>query len=134
MKTNLEEAYKRNLRCLLDTNFLLTCSKQKIDLFEFLNNEGFQILIPKQVLSELEGILISKKKAKFKDDAALSIKIIEKNNFILIDIEGKTVDKGIINYANKNKDVIIATLDKEIQKKTKNKKLIIKGKKMLEIV
>ena len=132
MKTNLEEAYKRNLRCLLDTNFLLTCAKQKIDLFEFLNNEGFQILIPRQVLAELENLAI--KKGKDNLSAALSIKIIEKNNFILIDIEGKTVDKGIINYANKNKDVIIATLDKEIQKKTKNKKLIIKGKKMLEIV
>jgi rRNA-processing protein FCF1 len=122
------------MKILIDTNFLLTCAKQKIDLFEFLNNEGFQILIPKKVLSELEGILISKQKAKFKDDAALSIKILEKNNFSAIDIEGKTVDKSIINFANKNKSIIVATLDKDVQKKIKNKKLIIKRKKMLEIV
>jgi len=118
---------------VIDTNFLLTCVKQKIDLFRFLNEEGYEILIPKQVLSEIEGILISKKKAKFKDDATLAIKILEKNNFKPIDIEGKTVDNAIINFAKKNTSVIIATLDKDIQKKVKNKKLIIRGMKTLEI-
>lgn len=119
-------------KIIIDTNFLLTCSKQKIDLFEFLNNDGFEILIPKQVILELENLAI--KKGKDNLSAALSLKIIEKNNFTLIDIPGKTVDNGIINFSKRNKDILVATLDKEIQKKINNKKLIIRGKKTFEIV
>ena len=116
---------------LLDTNFLISCAKQKIDLFEFLEEEGFEILIPASVLAELENIA-SRKKGKDNLSAALALKILEKNNFTPIEIKGKTVDKSIINYVRENPGLTIATLDRDIQKRIKNKKLIIRGKKKLE--
>ena len=108
---------------LLDTNFILTCIKQKIDFFEELRFMGFEIIIPDRVIDEL-------KKLK----QTLALKLLEKNNFKKIILIGKDVDNSIINYAKKNPEVLIATLDKELQEKLKNKKIVIRGKRKLEIV
>src|SRR3990167_2646427 len=106
---------------LLDTNFILICIKQKIDFFEELYLQGYQIIIPDKVIDELK---------KLKQTSAL--KLLEKNNFKEIILAGKNVDNSIINYAKENPEIILATLDKELQGKLKNKKIIIRGKKKLE--
>jgi len=94
-----------------------------------------QIIIPKQVIQELKKITESKKKLHFRDDAELSLKLLEKNSFEEIDVRGfSDVDKAIIKFAEKNKEVIVATLDKEIKKSVTNMKLIIRGKKKLEVI
>jgi len=108
---------------LLDTNFIITCIKQKIDFFEELRFMGFEIIIPDRVIDEL-------KKLK----QTLALKLLEKNNFKKIILIGKDVDNSIINYAKKNPEIIIATLDKELSNKLKNRKIIIRGKKKLEII
>ena len=113
---------------LLDSSFILTCAKQKIDFFEFLENEGFQIIIPRQVLEEVEKI------SKTKGFAKLALEILKKNKFKKIDLKTKNVDIGIIKYARKNPEIIVATLDREIKNRIRNQKLIIRGKKRLEIV
>ena len=108
---------------LLDTNFILTCIKQKIDFFEDLEFLGLEVLIPDGVIDELK---------KLKQTSIL--KSLEKNNFNKIILTGKNVDNSIINYAKKNPEIFVATLDRELQKKLKNKKIIIRGKKKLEII
>ena len=121
-------------KVLLDTNFILTCIKQKIDFFEELELKGFQILIPKQVIGEIEKITNSKKKLHFRENAKLALKLSEKNSFKEIDLGKKDVDKGLIAFAKENKDAIVATLDREIKNKIQNRKLVIRRKKNLEIV
>lgn len=108
---------------LLDTNFILSCIKQKIDFFEELLLEGYEIIIPNKVIDELK---------KLKQTSAL--KLLEKNNFKEIILAGKNTDNSIINYANKNPEILVATLDKELNNKLKNRKIIIRGKKKLEII
>ena len=108
---------------LLDTNFILICIKQKIDFFEELYLWGYQIIIPDKVIDELK---------KLKQTSAL--KLLEKNNFKEIILTGKNTDNSIINYENKNPDILIATLDKQLSDKLKNGKIIIRGKKKLEII
>jgi len=108
---------------LLDTNFIITCIKQKIDFFEELRFMGFEIIIPDRVIDEL-------KKLK----QTLALKLLEKNNFKKIILIGKDVDNSIINYAKKNPEILVATLDKELSNKLKNRKIIIRGKKKLEII
>jgi len=120
-------------QAILDTNFILTCIKQKIDFFRDIPNMGVQILIPKQVIEEVKRVSNSTKKLKFRDDAKLAQVLLEKNKFTQIDIRGKYVDKGLINYAKDHPRLIVATLDKEIKSKTVNSKLIIRGKKKLEL-
>jgi rRNA-processing protein FCF1 len=113
-------------KVLLDTNFILTCVRQKIDLFEEIYLMGMQILIPEQVINEIERI------KNLNSQPAL--KLLEKNKFKKIDIGRGHVDKKIIQFAKENPDLTIATLDREIKNKTKNPKLIIRGKKKLEII
>jgi len=112
-------------KILLDTSFIITCAKQKIDFFDELI--GNQILIPEQVLHELARLKTP--------NSELARKILEKSKFKKINLEkGKTTDNKIINFAKQNPDAVVATLDREIQNKTLNKKLIIRGKKKLEII
>ncbi len=110
---------------LLDTNFIITCAKQKIDFLEDLKFKGFKILIPKQVINELK-----------KNKAELALKLLgkEKNSFEQIDIGEGHVDKSIIKYAKENKDILVATLDRGIKDFISNKKMIIRGKKKLEVI
>lgn len=112
-------------KILLDSSFILTCVKQKLDFFEELVGE--QIIIPEQVLKEI---------ARLKTlNSELALKILAKHKFKKINLEkGKTTDNKIINFAKENPKIIIATLDREIKNKTQNKKLIIRGKKKLEII
>ena len=119
---------------ILDTNFILSCVRKKIDFLDEIEFMGFQILIPIQVIGEIKKIIDSKKKLHFKEDAKLALKILSKNNFEKIDLNEKYVDKGLMEFAEKNKEVLVATLDKELKKKIKNNILIIRGRKKLEIV
>jgi len=113
---------------VLDTNFILNCAKQKIDFFEDIKLMPLKILIPKQAIVEIKGI------AKSKDEAKLALELLKNNQFKEIDLKTKNVDQGIINLARKDKNIVVATLDKELKGKIKNPKLIIREKKRLEIV
>lgn len=84
-----------------------------------------KILIPKEVIGELE-----KKKAK----TALKLLVEKMKEFELIEIGKGHVDKSLIKYAKENKEVIVATLDAEIKASVKNHKLVIRGKKKLEVI
>ena len=113
---------------ILDTNFILTCIKQKIDFFEELKLMGLKIFIPIQVMRELESMSTSS------DNAQLALKLLEKNKFEEIDLNEKNVDKGLVKFAEENKDVYIGTLDRELKKKILNSKVVIREKNRLEII
>ncbi len=115
------------MRILLDTNFILSCIRKKIDFFEELMEH--EILIPKQVIDEIKKISVSKKKLKFKEEARLALKILEKSKFKKIKLEDDYVDKGIRKFAQKNPNIVVATLDRDLKKKLK-RKLVIRGKKL----
>ena len=108
---------------LLDTNFILTCMKQKIDFFEDLYLMGIEVLVPKNVISELE---------KLKKTAAL--RLLDKSVFKTISLPGKNVDNAIVEYARKNPGVIIGTLDRDMRNKIRNRKITIRNRKKLEII
>ena len=119
-------------KTLLDSSFIITCVKQKIDLFEDITFLGLRILIPRQVISEIKRLSVKD------EDAKLALRILEKEteSFERVNLEkyGKTTDKKIIRFANENRDVLIATLDRDIKQKTENGKIVIRGKKKIEVV
>jgi rRNA-processing protein FCF1 len=118
---------------VLDTNFVLSCIRKKIDFFSDIPMMGFKIIIPIQVLDEARNLSITAR-GGIKDEAKIALKLLEQNEFKRVDLHFKNVDNGIIKLANDNKDYIIATLDQGVQKRTKNRKMIIRGEKKLEIV
>lgn len=107
---------------LLDTNFIVSCMKEKVDFFEEIPLMGISIIIPEQVIKELE-------KLHFKS----ALGLLEKSNFKKIALLGKNVDNAIINYAKKNPELIIATLDRGIKRRIRNPILMLRKKKKLEI-
>ena len=112
------------MEVILDTSFILTCIKQKIDFFEELQNMGLKILIPKQVIVELKGV----------DKSGFSLELLKGKKFGRIDLNTKNVDEGIIEYAKDNFDIFVATLDRDIKKKTMNSNIVIREKSRLEII
>jgi len=108
---------------ILDTSFIITCAKQKIDFFKYLEEEGMIPIIPEQTISELKAL-----------DAKLALKIIKIHNFNTVSVSGKDADNAIISFSKKNPTSLVATLDAELKKKIRNRKIIIKGKKKLEII
>ena len=125
------------MKVLLDTNFIMTCVKQKIDFFDRLEFLGFGILIPRQVIEELRRVYKKKnKKLKERDLAEVGLKILNanENRFICLDLGKKHVDKLIVKYAKEHPMLVIATLDSELKKKLKNSKMVIRNKKKLVVV
>jgi len=110
-------------KVILDTSFIMTAVRNKIDFFEEFELGGIKILVPHQVIRELEGL-----------KADLALKILKKNKFQKINLEGKNTDRAIINYAKTNPEVLVATLDREIKNKIRNSKLVIRQKKKLEVI
>ncbi|MBS3149956.1 hypothetical protein J4455_04685 [Candidatus Woesearchaeota archaeon] len=107
------------IRVLIDTNFIVTCLKFKIDLFSEINricDFNYELYTIDKTLDEL-------KKLKSK----LSLQLIEKFNIKIIKTnENLDVDSLILKIADEN--TIVATQDKELKKK-----LRIKGIKVLVI-
>ena len=121
-------------KVLLDTNFILTCVRQKIDFFEELYFEGFHIFIPSEVVEELKKIASSDKSLKFKEPAKIALKLIKKSKHSEIKLDNKNVDKGIIHLAKENPEWVIGTLDREMRGRITNHKLVIRGKKKLWVI
>ncbi len=118
---------------LIDTNFLIYCVKQKIDLFEHASLNGFKVIVPDEVIKELDKFEVSKKTGLGRY-AKLVKRILSISDFEKVSLGKSYVDKGIVNYLKDKPEVILATLDEGLQKKVKNSIMIIRQKKKLEIV
>jgi len=110
---------------VLDTNFIISCIKQKIDFFEELASMGFKISIPDKVIKELE---------KLKRNFELSYLEKYKDQFKIIKFKKGYVDKGMIEYGKTHVRAVIATLDSDLKSKLKNRIMVIRGKKRLEVI
>lgn len=119
---------------LLDTNFILSCVAQKIEFFEQIQSMGHKIIIPDEVIKEIISISTSNKALRFRTAAKLSLMILQNETFIKIRLGTRDVDKGIKRLAKEDDKLIIATLDRAIKKSNKNKNLVIRNKKKLEII
>jgi rRNA-processing protein FCF1 len=111
-------------KIILDTSFILSCIRNKIDFLEELNFLGFQPIILKKILQEIKN---SKTK-----EAKIALELLKKIK--TLDLGKNHADKQIINYLAKNPQILVATLDKEILNSINNKKVIIRRKNNLEIL
>jgi rRNA-processing protein FCF1 len=125
------------MEILLDTNFILTCVKQKVDFFSIANEnigENIKWLIPFEVLAELKDLATRKDmKGADKDAAKLSLEMVKLISPEIVSVKNKNVDQGIIDYI-KGKDIVLATLDKALKNKVKNRVMVIKDVKRVEII
>lgn len=123
------------MEILLDTNFILTCVLQKIDFVELseeMFNEKLNWILPKQVIGELKKIEKDlKQKRKFREGAKLSLEILETMNLKIVDLnKNPNIDIAIKDYIF-DKPIVLATNDKGLKKRVKNRILSIRGTKSL---
>jgi rRNA-processing protein FCF1 len=127
------------MKILLDTNFILTCVKERIDFKEKVQDmldEDIEWIVPQQVLNELGNLKDRKEiKRSDRDAAGLSFQILKELNPKIIDLgKNPNIDISIVNYIL-DKNIVLATLDKELKKRLKenNKVLTIRSKNYFEI-
>lgn len=124
---------------LLDTNFILTCTKKKIDFEKIANkiiDKKISWIVPHQVLDELGNIKDKKGIKKIDKKAAkLSFEILQTLNPKIIELEkNPNIDIAIVNHII-DKPIALATLDKKLKQRVPNNKILtIRGKDYLELI
>lgn len=128
------------MEILLDTNFIITCIKQKLDFFsitEELVSESIKWILPDKIFHELVKISNSKdKKLKDKQAANLFQELYKENSKKIreIKLNIENVDDSLVAYCNSHPEMVLATLDKKLKSRVTNKILTIKDKNYLQIV
>jgi uncharacterized protein len=120
-------------RVVIDTNFLLECVRNKVDLFEEFLHRGDRVLIPKEVILEIERLRDGTKALKFREEANLALKLIKSGDYEEVSAPGRYVDLGLKKFCRENPEVVLATMDKFLKKAVKNRKLVLRNKKKLEL-
>ncbi len=118
---------------ILDTSFILSSVRNKLDFFEGLSDLGHSVFIPSEVISEIERIGKSTKSLKVRSESELAVKIIKNGKFSKVDCPGKYPDAGIKNYLDLHPDFVLATMDYDLKKSVKNRKIVIRNRKKLEL-
>ena len=120
-------------KVLLDSNFLISCFKFKVNLdqIENLLAEPFQLFTLAPIVNELKTLAGSKSKdSKY---ARLALKFLNSKKIKILKTN-KSADEAILELADKN--TLVATNDLSLRKKLKVKgikTIYLRGKKRLEV-
>ena len=108
------------MEIVIDTNSLIYAAKEKIDVITELKKMGFtKIIIPNEVLKELEFIQIDKKqKGADKNAAKLALQIIKFSKVDTIYLGKGHPDDKILEFAV-SKNFSVLTNDKILKKRLK---------------
>ena len=126
---------------LLDTNFLLIPAQFKVDIFSEIDRISYfkyELIVIDKTLEELEQI--SKGKGKDGRAAKVAIKLITNKKIKVISTSDTSAgtdyaDRMIIEIAGNNKEIIVATQDRQLKKilhENKTKLIVMKNKGHLD--
>ncbi|MDO8563572.1 MAG: hypothetical protein AABW82_01395 [Nanoarchaeota archaeon] len=109
------------MEAILDTNFIVSCMKNGIDFFSHLEEAGFKVAIPKEIVEELKDL---RHKVKHDDGIAvdLALALLEKRDFKRINLGKGKVDDRLIHLGKQG--AYIATLDSYIKRSVPNTVII----------
>ncbi|MFW5704843.1 MAG: PIN domain-containing protein [Nanoarchaeota archaeon] len=119
---------------IFDTNFLFCTFQFRIDIIDSLENlvgKTFSLYIYEGTIAELANL--GKKKTPNKKFLPLIATMLKRYNFKIIKSEQKYIDDQILE--NLDRDVLIATNDKELIKRIKSgggKGILVRQKSFLE--
>jgi len=106
---------------ILDTNFIVSCIKRKIDFFSHLEEIGFKVIIPREIVEELKDL---RHKVKHDDEVAieLALEMLSGKNVNKIKLGQGKVDDKLIDLGKQG--AYIATLDSYIKRSVPNSVII----------
>lgn len=118
------------MEVVLDSNFIVSCLKRKIDFLTELKEMGFEIFLPKEVYQELKDLKYKVKKED-KDAIELALKLIDSKKIKKITLGDMSIDEGLIQKGKKG--YFIATLDAAVKRTVKNKVYISDAKNAIVV-
>src|SRR3989344_9092225 len=106
------------MEVILDTNFIVSCIKKKIDFMSELELQGFKVLVPREVLQELKDLRL---KVRHDDRTAVNIALekFASGNIKKMRLGTQSVDAGLIEKGKQG--AYIATLDAAIKRTVPNR-------------
>jgi rRNA-processing protein FCF1 len=118
------------MEVLLDSSFIISCIRQRIDFLSELEEQGYRVKVPREVLQEMKDL---KFKCSPLDRAAISValEMLQKKKIKKMKLGGKTVDDGLIDRGKEG--YYIATLDTRIKNLVPNKVVIFSSKKSVGV-
>lgn len=119
------------MKVLIDTNFLLACVKKKVHVFEYLGENFSEILIPRGVIDELVRIA-QDGGPRDRVSAEVALKLMPISEAKILPLPGY-VDQQIIDYVYERRGIVVATLDRKLQRvlSSKAKLLLLRNKKFI---
>jgi len=118
------------MEVLLDSSFIVSCVRQRIDFLSQLAEQGYKVKVPREVLQELKDL---KFKCSPVDRAAINIalEMLNKKTVKKMKLGGRTVDDGLIDKGKEG--YYIATLDTRIKNLVPKKIVIFSSKKSIGV-
>lgn len=114
------------MQVILDSSFIISCVRDRIDFLTQLTEQGFTPVVPKEVFQEIKDLRISNRISRDERIAVdVALEILEKGNVKKISLGSGKVDESLIKKGQEG--IFIATLDNGIKKKIPKKVVIFKA-------
>ncbi len=114
------------MQVLLDSSFIISCVRERIDFLTQLQEQGFIPVVPREVLQEMKDLRL-RNGVSHEDRIAIDVafEMFEKEKVKKTSIGSGKVDEGLIKKGKNG--IFVATLDKEIKKKIPKRIVIFKA-------
>lgn len=106
------------MEVIVDSSFIVSCVKHKIDFLSELEGMGFKVLIPKEVFEEIKDLRLNSDHAT-KVAVEVALEMFRKRKVKSVTLGDRQVDEGLIEFGKKG--AYIATLDGVIKRQVPNK-------------
>jgi rRNA-processing protein FCF1 len=119
--------FLNSMEVILDSSFIISCLRKRIDFLQQLEEQGFKAVIPREVMQEMKDLSKSKR-ASNEDKIAINaaLELIEIRNVKKVGFGKGKVDDYLIERGKKG--IYIATLDNGIKRVIPNKIVIFNAK------
>jgi len=120
------------MNVLLDSSFIISCVRERIDFLSQLEEQGFKIQVPREVLQEMKTLKLKNKTSR-EDRLAIDValEMIEKRKVKKMSMGDESVDDFLIKKGNEG--YYIATLDAGIKNKIPFKVIILSSKERVGV-
>ena len=114
------------MQVLLDSSFIISCIRERIDFLSQLHEQGFVPVVPREILQEMKDLRTSDKLSR-EDRLSidLAFEMLEKNKVKKTTLGNGKMDELLIRKGKEG--IFIATLDNGIKKKIPKKIVIFKA-------
>jgi len=115
------------MEVILDTNFIISCVLKRIDFIEQLENLGFKVLVPREVMKEMKDLKKNENVSHEERNAIdVAFEMIEHRKVKKVRVGERNTDAGLIKKGRAG--AYIATLDRGIKREIPNKIVIFDSK------